>query len=58
VKTSIVKLPGKNSGYACKIFIRGRWVATVSDPEKTTREAAQAAATSWNKKYRRKLRVD
>lgn len=58
MKTTLVKLPGKNSGFCCKIFIRGMHVATVADPESGTRDAAQKAATTWNKTYRRKLRFE
>jgi len=55
MKTSVVKLPGKNSGYCCKIYINGRHVATVADPERTTREGANEAARHWGRKYRKLL---
>ena len=56
MKTSLVRLAGK-SGYCCKIYVRGMHVATVADPERTTREGAQNAATTWNKTWRRKMNI-
>lgn len=57
MKTTLVKLPGKKSGYCCKIYVNRVHVATVADPENGSREAAQKAATRWNKYYRRKLNI-
>jgi hypothetical protein len=49
MKTQILKLPGKKSGYAAKIFLRGVHVATVADPDSNTgsRDAAAVAANKW-----------
>jgi hypothetical protein len=55
MKTAIVKLPGKKSGYACKIFLRGRHVATVANPKRKCQEGAREAAYMWNKNWRKKL---
>ena len=53
MKTTLVKLAGK-SGYCCKIFLHGRHVATVADPDPThnTRDAALVAANKWNLEWR------
>lgn len=55
MKTLAVKLPGRKSGYACKIFINGSHVATVADPSSSSREAALAAASYWERKYKKIL---
>ncbi|MCP4900925.1 MAG: hypothetical protein GY906_28490 [bacterium] len=54
MKTALVKLKGK-AGYACKIFIRGRHVATVAHPTRPGQEGAREAAYMWDKKWRKKL---
>lgn len=47
MKPKPVKLPGRKAGYACRIFVGGSHVATVADPERSTREAALAVALAW-----------
>lgn len=55
MKTATVKLPGKKSGYACKIFLKGRHVATVAHPMRSCQDGAREAAYSWDKNWREKL---
>lgn len=52
MKTKIVKLKGK-SGYACKIYLRGRHVATVAHPDRPGEAGARQAAYEWEQKYRK-----
>jgi hypothetical protein len=55
MKFEPVKLPGRKSGYACKIWHRGRHVATVADPDRESREGALAAAYAWERDWASKL---
>lgn len=47
-----VKLAGRKSGYACKIYVNGSHVATVADPDHSSREAALAAASRWEREWK------
>lgn len=51
MKFEPVKLPGRKSGYACKVWVRGRHVATVADPDRSSRESALEVAEAWKKNY-------
>ena len=51
IKPEPVKLAGRKSGYACKIYIKGAHVATVADPENSSREGAIAAALRWEHEW-------
>lgn len=55
MKTAIVKLPGKKSGYACKIFLKGRHVATVMSLTRKCQDGAREAAYAWDQNWREKL---
>jgi hypothetical protein len=52
MKTALVKLKGK-AGYACKIYIGGRHVATVAHPDRPGEAGARQAAYDWDQKYRK-----
>ena len=55
MKTAIVKLPGKKAGYACRIFLKGRHVATVAHPTRPGIDGAREAAFAWDQNWREKL---
>ena len=55
MKTAIVKLPGKKAGYACRIFLKGRHVATVAHPTRPGTDGAREAAYAWDQNWREKL---
>lgn len=52
MKTAIVKLKGRKSGFACKIFIRGEHVATVANPDRMNEAGAREAAFAWDRDWR------
>jgi len=51
---AVTKLPGKG-GYACKIFLRGRHVATVANPHRMNEAGAREAAYMWHETWKDKL---
>ncbi len=55
MKIAITKLKGRKSGYACKIFLRGRHVATVADPSRMNEAGARQAAFEWERDWKRLL---
>lgn len=48
------KLKGK-AGYACEIYVSGRHVATVANPDRPGEAGAKEAAYEWGRKYQKKL---
>jgi hypothetical protein len=46
-----VRLPGK-AGWACKIIVDGKHVATVADPDDDSRDAALWEARMWAIMYK------
>ena len=55
MKTAIVRLPGKKAGYACRIFVKGRHVATVAHPTRSCVEGAREAAYMWGVNWQKVL---
>lgn len=50
-----VRLPGKAAGWAAKVYVNRRHVATVADPADNSAEAAMWAARMWMIMYREDL---
>jgi len=55
MKTAIVKLKGRKSGFACKIFLRRQHVATVANPDRMNEAGARQAAFEWERDWKDKL---
>ena len=55
MRYTLCRLPGKGSGYAAKITVDGRHVATVSNPGHTSETGAREAAHRWERDYQKKL---
>lgn len=52
VVAQLTRLPGKHGGWAAKLYIGSRHVATVCDPEDDSRDAALWTARMWAIMYK------
>ena len=55
VRGELVPLPGKKSGWACRIIVGRTHKATVADPENLTKDGALWAAKMWIIMYKPSL---